>query len=51
MPVPTVVTYCGGIDFADSGVQPVHNVNIPIGIHIERYRLSSRCRRRAAVAG
>ena len=29
----------GGIDFADSGIQPVHDVDVPVGIHIERVQV------------
>src|SRR5262249_54156341 len=42
----------GSIDFADSGIQPVHDVDIPVDIHIERVQvIQRRCRGRAAVAG
>src|SRR5262249_1190315 len=42
----------GSIDFADSGIQPVHDVDIPVDIHIERIQvIQRRCRGRAAVAG
>src|SRR5439155_4351098 len=42
----------GGIDFADSGVQPVHDVDIPVDVHIKRVQVvQRRCRCRATVAG
>src|SRR5262249_6709410 len=42
----------GRIDFADSGIQPVHDVDISVGVDIERVQvIQCRCRCRAAVAG
>src|SRR5262245_6488424 len=32
----------GSIDFADGGIQPVHNVDVSVGIHVERVQVIQR---------